>query len=273
MLVLRAPDFQNVQANGTASVEFPLGRTYEKINLQLGGTALTKAMLTDIQLKLNGKLFWRTTGSRLDLMNQYRNITANAALITLDFTERDAKTIEAMKFGAFAATREAGIQRFTAEVTIAGATAPTLTGWCQVDEPSANPIIVTMKQSQFVLSGAVSLYPIYVPFGSSGGLLKRVWIFHSGNVTNVEVKKDNVGVFENIPTAVNQFIQNENQRVQQTNVWVYDPAMDKLQSNVLNTRVRADGKAPVESFDVRVTTSAADTLNVVTEMYELNSRI
>lgn len=272
MLILKAPPFYNVVASGVASVDLPLGRSYEKIVLKLGGTAFTKAMISDIQLKLNSKLFWRTTGTRLDLMNQYRNYTANAAYLTIDFTERDGKSIEAMKFGALAATAEAGVQKFTAEVTIAGATAPTLDAFTQVDDPSANPIITVLRQQQFVIAGAVSGQPIYIPYGRQGGLLKRVWVFHGGFVTQLEVKKDNVNVFDPLAVADLQFMQTENQRVQQTNLLVFDPAMDKLQSNTLNTAKRADGQ-DVQSLEFKVTTSAADTLNVLVETYERNSAI
>ena len=51
---------------------------------------------------------------------------------------------------------------------------------------------------------------------------------------------------------------------------------DSLQSNAFNTAFLLSAKGdriPVENLDIRVTTSAADTLTIYTESYSLNSQL
>ena len=67
--LIKTSGFVSVPATGVASISLPLGRVYEIFYLILGGGAFTKAMITDIQFKINAKLFYRITGSRLDTMN------------------------------------------------------------------------------------------------------------------------------------------------------------------------------------------------------------
>lgn len=268
MLVNRAPDFQGVAATGVASVSFPLGRTYERITLQLGGGAFTKAMITDIKLKLNGKLFYQITGSRLDSINQYRQLPTNAAFVDIDFTERDAKSIEGQTLGTIAATPEAGIQSFTMEVTITGATTPTLVGWVQLSEPSSNRVITRCIQNQYVIAGASSP-EIYVPYGpTAGGMIKRVHLFHTGAVTQLEVRKNNIPIWDPITTAVQTWIASNYRKTFQANVYTYDAAYDNLQSNMLNTR--GSKEAPVNSLVFKPTVSGVETINMIIEMLDDN---
>lgn len=125
---LRDIAFQNVGNNNLASAQLKLGRTYERLTLELGfaaGGAFDKSMIKDIQLNINGKLAYRVTGARLDLMNKYRGLKDSAKYLVLDFTEQDFKSIEAIMLGTFACTQEAGVQSATLEVKIEGATNPT----------------------------------------------------------------------------------------------------------------------------------------------------
>lgn len=270
MLVNRAPDFQGVAASGVASLSFPLGKVYERITLQLGGGVFTKSMITDIKLKANGKVFFQSTGPRLDSMNQYRGLPTSAGFLDIDFTERDGKSIETQSHGAFAATPEAGIQSFTAEVTIAGATAPTLVGWVQTSEPSANRVITRLVQNQYVIAGA-STQEIFVPFAQSGGLLRRLHLFHGGFVTQIELRKNNIPIWDPLPVAVASWISSNYRKVFQANVYTYDAMFDNLASNLLNTR--GTDKDPVNSLQLKVTTSAADTINIAVEMLDDSARL
>jgi hypothetical protein len=79
--------FSNVVATGVATASVTPGRTIHRIILKLGGTSLTKAMLTLIKVKANGKVVFEGTGSQIDKLMTYRGITANAAYLTLDFSE------------------------------------------------------------------------------------------------------------------------------------------------------------------------------------------
>jgi hypothetical protein len=264
---------ENVAANGVATIKFPLGVTYERVLLQLGGGSFTKSMITDIQFKINGKMFWRCTGSRVDLMNSFKALTAAATMLVIDFTEQDMKEIIGTLGGTIAATKEAGVQSFTAEITIAGATTPSLTVWAQVSEPSANPVVTKLVHINEVISGAQRKL-ISVPWGyAAGGLLKRIWVFHTGLVTSLEVRRNNVMLHEDLPNAVNNHIQTEKRRVTQTNLQVFDPIITNMGSDLVATKGAASGPEAVNSFDVFVTTSAADTLNIYVEYQDTNDRV
>ena len=65
-------------------------------------------------------------------------------------------------------------------------------------------------------------------------------------------------------------------RVPQAGYFVLDFMPDSLQSNAFNTAFLLSAKGdriPVENLDIRVTTSAADTLTIYTESYSLNSQL
>lgn len=271
--ILQLPPFQNVAANSRASVRLNLGVTYEKIHLQLGGT-FTKAQISNLEAKLNTKLLTKMTGSHLDSMMAYRGFPASANFITLDFTERDAPDIAGKLMGAIAATGEAGVQDFTLELDIGAAIAPTLIGWGEVGSASANRLVSTVKQQQKVIAASAE-ETIFVPRGTSGAQVKRIYVF-GANITHATVRRNGVDWFQRVPKAVLDFAQASNRRVTTAGVVVIDFIQDGLQSGALNTAmiVGPDGKAaPVDDVDVRIQTSAADTLTIYTEMYTTNDRI
>ena len=90
MLLIKNLPFTNVVANGVATVSLPVGMSYNRIFLNLGGTSFTKAMITDVKVRLNGKVIFQNTGSRLDLINTYRKRGVSANFLVIDFTEPDA---------------------------------------------------------------------------------------------------------------------------------------------------------------------------------------
>lgn len=257
--------FSNVVANGLATIDFRslFGYNIDRIILKLGGTALTKAMLTAIQLKANAKLIYDDTGSRVDTRMQYRGIAADAAFLTLDFAEIRSKTIIGQKLGSIDTTF--GIQSLTGEITIAGATAPTLEAWAEVDVAnSAQPIgeraLIAKVLNYNQNIGAAGKFPLSIPYGAQGGsLIKRLHLFGS-NILDVEVKKNGLTVHESVD-AVNDFIQKEYQRVPQANVYTLDFVVDGNQSGVLNA-------ANANSMEYYVTTSGAGNISVVAELLD-----
>ncbi|MBZ0105534.1 MAG: hypothetical protein K8H84_07865 [Sulfuricella denitrificans] len=255
MLVQKNLPFFNVVAAGVATLQLSLGMTYERIIMVLGGTAFTKAMITDIKCKINGKVFYQTTGSRLDSMNKYKGIFDAAGFLTLDFTEIFARDEVGQSIGAIGTLQ--GVASFTIEVTIAGATAPTLESYSILSGPKK--LGVVNKLLHYPSSSSVGgKVPVVLPYGVNGGsILKRVYFFHGGNMTGLEVKKNGLVIHEST-AAVNEFLQKENKKVPQANLYVYDPIVDNNQSGMVVT-------ADARSFEFNVTLSAADALNVYGE--------
>lgn len=260
MLFLKNLPFTNVAAAGVASVSLPVGMSYNRIVLALGGGAFTKAMITDIKTRVNGKVVFQNSGSRLDLMNTFRGLTASAAFLTVDFTEPRAKDMGEEYIGNINTAK--GVSSVTMEVTIAGATTPTLDSYSELGPPAALAVIA--KQILFTTSFAgAGKFPFkLIDVANRGAILKRVHFAHTGAVTALEVKKNGIVIFDNIPVAVNTFYQGEYQKTAQANLYTWDPCLDNNYSNAVKT-------ADMVSLEFNLTTSGADTVTAVVEALDL----
>lgn len=278
MRFIKLPMPQNVGPNQRVSLSLPLGVTYEKLYLKLGTNILT-SLISNIVLRLNNKEFQRwATAADLVAFNAYKgNYTGSTAFLVFDFTERLARDEVGMKLGTIAATQEAGVQQFTIEFdlgTYTVAAGSTIEVWADVEAPSANRIIQRVQYSQKVIAAAAE-EQVYVPFGMTGFQLKRMLLKHT-SIASVRVRRDGVDIFENPAVAFANQRQQDFGRVPQAGYHVLDMMPDSLQSNALNTAqiLLPDGKGvPVSNLDVRLTTSASDTVTMYAESYSLNSQL
>lgn len=260
--------FNNVVASGLATLDLSnlLGYCVERMTFQLGGTAFTKAMITNIQLKANGKVIFDSSGARIDSAMQYRGITASATFLTIDFSEIRSKTEVGQSLGAL--DTSAGITNLKLEVTIAGATAPTLQGYAEVSRPqidqAAGPFraMIAKRHGSTLTIGAAGTFSIPVPHLSpqdGGSIFKRI-LFFSANMTALVIKKNGIVVEDSIK-ALNDFNQLEYKKTPQAGVYVYDPILDDNQSQVLNTR-------DAQTMEVLATFSAGETITIESEVLE-----
>lgn len=259
MLLIKNLPFTNVVANGVATVSLPVGMSYNRIFLQLGGT-FTKAMITDIKVRLNGKVIFQNTGSRLDLINTYRKRGVSANFLVIDFVEPGAKDMAEQYIGNINTAQ--GVSSLTMEVTIAGATSPTLDSWAEVGPPA--PLGVVAKQLLFTTSfGGSGKFPFkLIDVANRGAIVKRVHFAHGGNVTALEVKKNGIVIHDNVTTAVNTFYQADYGKTAQTNLYTYDPCVDDNYTNAVKTQ-------DMVSLEFNLTTGAADTVTAVIEVLDL----
>lgn len=260
MLFIKNLPFTNVVASGVATVSLPVGMSYNRIALQLGGGSFTKSMITDVKVRLNGKVIFQNTGSRLDLINTYRKRGVSAQFLVLDFCEPDAKDASEQFIGNINTAQ--GVSSLTLEVTIAGATTPTLDSWSELGPPGALGILA--KQILFTnsFSGAAKYGFKIIDVANRGAILKRVHFNHTGNMTALEVKKNGIVIYDGLPTAVNTFLQLDYNKVAQTNLYTFDPCMDNNYTNAVKTQ-------DMVSLEFNVTTSGADTITAVVEALDL----
>jgi hypothetical protein len=260
--------FNNVVATGLATLDLSnlLGYTIERLILNLGGTTFTKAMMTSIQLKANGKVIYDTTGSRVDARNQYRGITANANFLTLDFAEIRSKTELGQNLGAIDTT--AGITSLKLEIQITGATAPTLQGWAETNRPQIDPAqaatrnLIAKVHNSTITIGAAGTFSLPVPHmdvSAGGSIFKRIHFF-SANMTGLLMKKNGI-VIEDSIKALNDFNETEYRKTPQASLYVFDPIVDDNQSQVLNTR-------DAQTMEVLGTFSAGETITIEVEVLE-----
>lgn len=256
--------FSNVVPNGTATNTITPGRTLENLRLRLGGTALTKAMVSGLKVKANGKVIIDGSGTQLDRINAYRGETTAAGFLDIQFADYTMISELDRMVGAF--DTSLGIQNITTEVTIAGATAPVLTPIlvesAQQKDRAGNaapfaPLLSKILQYPFNI-GTGGRLPVTVPFGpQSGAIIKRLHVFHGGNMTGATVKQDGLVIHESVK-AENEFDQTKAGRVPQTNVYTLDFVLDGNVKKALDTR---DAKSLEWLFDF----SAADVGTVIVE--------
>lgn len=230
--------FSNVVATGVASCMLPIGRTIERITLGMGGTIFTVAMITNIKLRANGKVIIDLSGTELSRINAYRGIVSSTNFLTLDFTEIFGRDRMDQVIGGFDTSK--GIAQLSMEVTIAGATAPTLEAYIQesnVQAGSYSAIIAKILRYPFQTS-AGGVLPIQLPFGPvNGSVIKRMHVLHSvaNNVSEITVKQDSVVIWEST-RALNEAIQVEHRKTPQTLQMTVDFTLDNNQSNAFDTR-------------------------------------
>lgn len=260
MILVKNLPFTNVVASGVATVSLPVGMSYNRIALALGGGSFTKAMITDIKVRLNGKVIFQNTGARLDLINTYRKRAVNAGFLVIDFTEPDAKDMSEEYLGNLNTAQ--GVSSLTMEVTIAGATTPTLDSYSELGAPA--PLGVLAKQLLFTNSfgGAGKFGFKIIDVANRGAIIKRVHFNHTGNLTALEVKKNGIVIFDNVLTAVNSFYQLDYNKVAQANLYTFDPCLDNNYTNAVRTQ-------DMVSLEFNLTTSAADTVTACVEALDL----
>lgn len=263
--------FNNVVNSGVANCDLNplLGTTLECINLNLGGT-FTKAMMTSIQLKANGKVIFETTGTNLDLLENFKGYaTADATKLSINFMEPKTKTVNAFQAGAIDLSPESGITNLRLEVTITGATSPTLSAIAEVspaiDIPSERAIrfLMLRRHRNTQTIGAAGTFSLQVPHiepSGGGSVFKRIGIF-SAQCNAIKAMREGITEFE-VTKIEQEWIQKKAGRVPQTNLVVFDPILDGIQAGrVWDTRP-ANG---VRSAQLYGTFAAGETITIETE--------
>lgn len=255
--------FANVVNSGTATNQITPGRTLELLQLKLGGT-FTKAMITLFKLKANGRTLIEGTGTELDKINAYRGIATNAAFLDVAFF--DEQMFDHLDRQVTSFDTSQGVSNITTEVTIAGATSPVLTPILVESASQKNrtgdaapyaTLVGKILRYPFSIANGGQL-PVTVPFGKdSGAIIKRMHVFHGGNMTGATVKQDGLVVHESVQ-AENANMQVRSGRVPQTNVYTIDFVTDGNIRNALDTR---DAK----SLEWLMTFSAADNGYILVE--------
>ncbi len=262
---------QNVVASGVAIIDMNkfLGTVLEKITLTLGGTTFTKSMITLLQLKANGKVIFETDGSKLDASNLYNGGVTDATVLKIDFMDRKAVTVNARQAGAIDLSIGSGITSLRLEVTISGATAPTLVGFADVSPPTADPaeagirgLMVRRHRISYV-APAAGTFALPIPHldPAGGGSAYRRIYFYSANMTALKTMRE--GVVEHELTKLqNENAQKDNLKTPQANLVVFDPVQDgQLTGRLWDTRPAVG----VRSAQFYATFSAGETITIETE--------
>lgn len=228
-------DFQNCTPGNVGILKLSYNATYDKLHLKLGG-GLTAADLGKIEGKANGVTFFEDDASLLVLRDTYMGVYTQADTVTLDFTEPNTKGGAAQQY--LASLPRNLLESLTFEVTIKS-TAPagmTLKAEGEYRDPTQNPFILRRKKFTIPLSAAGD-NDYSLPSGEAiGGLIKRVWIHHSGTVDAAELRTNGTPRMRGSVTSFT-YKQKRNRVVPQNNVLVLDFVDDGNLMGMLNTTI------------------------------------
>lgn len=262
------PPFLNVVNSGVATLQIPrYANTLTRIVLQLGGT-FTKAMITDIKVKIGARTVYNVSGTALDTINKYKGVYDAADHLTIDFTERDAPSLDGKEIGGYDLT--AWADNVNLEITIAGATSPTLTGYMFLTPPQGQGANELIHKTMFYPASTTVAGKFPVNFSPRGALIKRIHFLYTGtdwtastdgNLNRVEVKKNGLVVFD-ANARLNRFVQQEHRKVPQAKHYCVDFVFDNNQSGQLKT-----SDAAALEFNTYLT--AQDSLAVYVEVIDL----
>ena len=270
-IILNTPPV--VPASGVAVFDLNnlLGTCLESLNLDLGGGAFTKSMITGLILKANNKIICESYGTKHNLAELFKGYLAadDVARLCINFMEQKARTPMAFQSGAIDLSPASGITNLKLEVTIAGATTPSLGGVAEVSAINVDP---AEKDIRFLLKrrhrapqsiAAAGKFAVIVPHmdpAGGGSLFQRIGIVTS-NYTAVQLMW-NGSVQLDMTKAQIEFMQKKAGRVPQAGFLCLDFLLDYIQSGRLFDTTPGGG---CQSAQLYITLSAGETITVETE--------
>jgi len=275
MDVIKINPFPSVAANAPSSLatEQLRGSSIHGLIFEQGGTTFTKAHMTKIRVGANGKNFITDiSGDQLQDLNDYDGLAATANYVMWYFGDPTARTIRGQHMGDLDLSVHRGPLEI--EVTIGGATAPTLQCYAIIGPPKAamglgftdaelisvRSLIRTVVQP----SAAVTRKAEGIGLGSGAGARIRKMSFFHTNLTRVEFKKQGIIKHEDLSDALNDAYQADFGRVPQASLYVVDRIVDGNQGEADDT-LRPDGQP--WNLQLLFTTSAADTIYAFADVH------
>lgn len=252
MFIDQMIDLQNVAANQVAVLKLAYQATFDKIHLYLNN-GLLKSHIGLIELKANGVQFFVDTAAELGQREAYFGNFVDPLILTLDFTEPNTKGGAAAQY--LASVPRNLLQSLTAEITILG-TAPvgvSMQAEAEYRDPTQNPYVLRRKKFNVPLPNTGE-NDVLMPVGVGGGLIKRVWIHHQGQVTKAELRTNGTPRIRTTDARI-QYVEKRNKLVPQTNLTVLDFIADGNLMGMLNT-------AAVKETLLRLTCSAGGSATI-----------
>ncbi|QYX66812.1 hypothetical protein K2227_11115 [Shewanella putrefaciens] len=257
---VKLPSFSNVAAGNTATLELPIGRTYDKIHIPY--TGVTLAQMKNIRLEVNGKaiLEYKDGQALADYNKFYKRNTANG-ILDLHFKRDEMKTLlEARMFGLGTQSGNTGIiSNVTLRIEIdAAATAPTLEAYAIQSDKAEIGYITKVKNFPFALNEGVTEFD-KLPRPASASLA-ALHIVSTTPITKVELEIDSLKAFEGGKTLIEK-IQVDHGRSPQAGRLTLDFVLegDMLQAIPL---------AGLQDLRIRIYTEGAGSAVLVAEYFD-----
>lgn len=232
-IIQQVGNVNGVAANSHATIQLPLGLTFEWVKLVLGGT-FTIAQITNIKVKFNGQTVQEyRSGTELELLNsqQDRDYTTTAGYLQFDFRRLGSQSNERGTQDRDLTLIRTGIPNnpqsglrdistFTIEFDIGAATNPTIVCYASMIDPAAMGLVRYVRDIDYTPS-ATGRYEIFdVPRQM---IIERIgYNMTAGVFTELQNKINGNVVFEG-PLAIHNQDQNNGRRKAQTDWFFLEP--------------------------------------------------
>lgn len=254
---IRLPSVANVAAGSDASVNIPVGPTYENIVLAL--TNITLAQITDIELRLAGKPVMKfKSGTELDNINKHWGRGASASgLLTLHFRRPEFNMVGDQKlFNIGTADLPTASLHFHID---AACVSPAVLAYCtQNNVPQKLGIITKVKRFPFnsAVTGEVDIDNI----PRTGARIAAVHLVKT-DVSAVKVDVDSVNVY-NASKTLGAQMQTQAGRTPQTG------AMTTVDFLLGEDPMQALRTAGVQDLRIKPTLDTAGAMDLVVEYFD-----
>ncbi len=180
MILQKAPSFLPVTAGSKSILKIPrYALTLSRVQLRLGGTTLTKALLDRVVVRLGSHIIWDTTGSEMDKINKYKGLYDDAFHLTLDFNERDASDIVGKEIGGVDMSKLSDDVYVDVDIN-SSASAPTLNALLTLTPPQGDDKDQLIKKFIKQTSPTLSAGRGDINFDPMGALMQRAYLFYTG---------------------------------------------------------------------------------------------
>lgn len=235
----KLPSLANVSAGQTATLNCPVGLTYDRIELEYSGVTL--AQMKNIEVVINGKpVMTFKDAARVEKLNDYYGRAKTAGFLTLHFARPEMVNLRDQRVTALG-TLDVATLAINVDID-AAAEAPVIKGHAVLSEPQ--PLGAFVKVREFQYDASVS-GPLEISTLPKGPRIMAAHFFKS-DVNDLEVEIDSQKVFDGSKSLV-EAVQKGYGRVPQTadathfdTVLEGDPAQSLVTANAQDLRFRAD---------------------------------
>jgi hypothetical protein len=266
----KLPSFSNVSTGNTATLELPIGRTYDKFHVNY--TGVTLAQMKGIRVEVNGKSILEfKDGQALQDYNKYFGRNAVAGVLDFHFKRDEMKTLsEARAFGLGTSSTPypdgkgglitpPAIANVTLRIEIdAAATAPKLEAFAIQSNPAPIGFITKVKNFPVALNaGVTEIDKIPRP---NTARIAAIHIVTAANVERIEVELDSIKIYE-LPKILGEKVQVDHGRQPQSGRHTVDFILE-------GDMLQALPMAGTQDFRIRVFTADAGAATVVIEYFD-----
>lgn len=237
---LRMPSPDGVAKGQTARFNLALGNRYHELQLIYAGVLLSQ--LTEIRVKLNGKVVQIFSGEQRDKWNQFDGMSAASGILRIPFDRQKLKTLAAeeetaIDTGSITQGQGERVTSFVVEIDISGAaSAPKLEMYATVSPSLGHGVgtVLHIRRDTRSFGGAGQHDIADLPFNTpTAAYLNRVWFLPSaGDLSEMAIKRNNVTVFERTK-VLNKYLQENGVRTPQAGWQCIDMTEKGIGGNAL----------------------------------------